>query len=195
LLLDEDAPPNLLSALGMLAAEKGFPYWSTEEPLHQGLALARAGEIRKGVALLRKGAARYDALGAAWHAPVALCLAAGLVGGVEGHALVDEASARFEHTDVRFFDAEVCRVKGVLLADGGDTAGAEAQLIKAIDIARSQGAKHWELRAATSLAHLWADQGRCTDAHDLLSPIYDWFMDDRATPDLRKAKMLLNQLG
>jgi predicted ATPase len=125
---------------------------------------------------------------------MALCLAAGLVGGAEGRVLVEDASARSERTGVRFFDAEIYRVRGTLLAEGGDVAAAEVQFVKAIDIARSQGAKHWELRAAISLAQLWRDQGRCTEARDLLAPVYGWFVEGLGTPDLRRAKALLNQL-
>jgi predicted ATPase len=109
--------------------------------------------------------------------------------------LVNEASARLEHIGVRFFDAEVCRVRGALLADGGKVAAAEAQFTKAIDIARRQGAKLWELRAATGLARLWRDQGRCMEARDLLAPVYGWFIEGLDTPDLQKAKALLNHLG
>ena len=108
---------------------------------------------------------------------------------------MDEAAARFEHTGVRLADAEVCRIRGALLADGGDVAEAEAQFTKAINIAREQGAKHWELRATTSLARLWGEQGRHTEARDLLAPVYGWFAEDLDTPDLRKANALLNQLG
>jgi tetratricopeptide (TPR) repeat protein len=192
--LDEDAPHYLVDAHGELAADYGSPYWVTEEPLHRGLALAKAGEIREGVALVRKGVVGYDALGVAVPALMALCLAAGLAGGAEGRALVEDASTRSERTGVRFFDAEICRVRGALLVDGGDVAAAEVQFVKAIDIARGQGAKHWELRAATSLARLWRDQGRCTEARDLLVPVYSWFVEGLGTPDLRRAKALLNQL-
>jgi predicted ATPase len=194
-LLDEDAPRHLLDALGELVAEQGFPYWRMEALLHRGLALARAGETREGVALVCKGAARYDALDAAWHAPVAFCLAAGLTKGVEGLALVDEASARFERTGVRFFDAEVRRIRGALLAEGGDAAGAEAQFLEAIGIARDQGAKHWELRAATGLARLRRDQGRRAEARDLLALVYGWFTEGFDLPDLRNARALLDALA
>jgi predicted ATPase len=108
---------------------------------------------------------------------------------------VEDASARSERTGVRFFDAEICRVRGALLVDEGDVAAAEVQFVKAIDIARGQGAKHWELRATTSLAQLWRDQGRCTEARDLLAPVYGWFVEGLDIPDLRRAKTLLNQLG
>jgi class 3 adenylate cyclase/DNA-binding winged helix-turn-helix (wHTH) protein/tetratricopeptide (TPR) repeat protein len=192
--LDEDVPHYLIDAFGELAAEHGSPYWVAEEPLHRGLALVRAGEIREGIALVREATAHYDALGGTGQALTALCLASRLAGGVEGRALVDEASALVE-PGVRVLDAEIYRIRGALLADGGDVAAAEAQFTKAIGIARAQGAKHWELRAATSLARLWRDQGRCTEAHDLLAPVYGWFNEGQGTPDLMRAKALLYQLG
>ena len=184
----------MVDELGELAREQGFSLWAAQMPLLRGLALVRAGEIREGVALVCQSVADYEALGAATSALAALCLAAGLARGVEGHALMDNASARFEHTGVRFLDAEMCRIRGALLVDRGDVAAAEVQFVKAIDIARGQGAKHWELRAATSLAQLWRDQGRCTEACGLLAPVYGWFVEGLGTPDLRRAKVLLNQL-
>ena len=66
---------------------------------------------------------------------------------------------------------------------------------KALSIAQEQGAKLWELRAAVSLAQLRRDQGRRTEAHDLLAPIYDWFTEGFDTPDLKEAKALLDELG
>jgi predicted ATPase len=72
---------------------------------------------------------------------------------------------------------------------------AEAFLWKAIELARNQQSKSWELRAATSLAQLWSDQGRRAEAHALLAPIYGWFTEGFAVPDLREAKALHDELG
>ena len=58
----------------------------------------------------------------------------------------------------------------------------------------AQEARLWELRAATSLARLWRDQGRAAEAHDLLAPVYGWFTEGFDTPDLRDAKVLLDEL-
>ncbi len=69
---------------------------------------------------------------------------------------------------------------------------AEVCFHKAVDIARSQEAKSWELRAATSLARLWQQQGKTNEAHHLLSEIYNWFAEGFDTPDLKDAKALLN---
>jgi predicted ATPase len=60
--------------------------------------------------------------------------------------------------------------------------------------ARRQSAKTWELRAASSLARLWRDQGKQTDARDLLAPVYTWFTEGLDTPDLREAASVLDEL-
>jgi predicted ATPase len=124
---------------------------------------------------------------------MAFCLAAGLAGGADGFALVEEASARTEQTSMRFFDAEICRVRADLLAAANEAAAAEREFTRAISIARGQGARHWELRAATSLARLWRDQGRFAEAVDLLAPVYDSF-EGYAAPDLIRAAALLGEL-
>ncbi len=71
----------------------------------------------------------------------------------------------------------------------------EACYRRAIDLARSQSAKSWELRAATRLARLWQSQGKTTEAHELLAPIYRWFTEGFDTADLKDAKALLEQLS
>jgi len=68
-------------------------------------------------------------------------------------------------------------------------------LQRAITVARNQGAKLWELRAAVALGRLWRDQGRYGDAHDLLAPVYGWFTEGFETPDLQDAKNLLDELA
>ena len=72
--------------------------------------------------------------------------------------------------------------------------GAEASYHEAIAIAQRQSAKLWELRAATSLARLWRDQGKRTEARELLAPVHGWFTEGLGTPVLREAKALLEEL-
>jgi predicted ATPase len=72
---------------------------------------------------------------------------------------------------------------------------AEACFRTAIEIARQQGAKLWELRAATSLARLWRQQGKRAEARHLLAEIYGWFTEGFETADLQEAKALLESLG
>ena len=71
----------------------------------------------------------------------------------------------------------------------------EREYQQAVSVARDQQAKSWELRAATSLARLWSEQGRAEAAHDLLLPVYDWFTEGHNTPDLVDARALLDELA
>jgi len=75
-----------------------------------------------------------------------------------------------------------------------DEAAAEAWLLRAVGAAQGQGARWWELRAATSLARLWRDQGKRAEARDLLAPVYGWFTEGFDTLDLKEVKALLDEL-
>jgi predicted ATPase len=82
-----------------------------------------------------------------------------------------------------------------LLLQRGHSETAEELYRKALSIAEEQGAKLWELRAAASLARLRRDQGRSAEARDLLAPVYGWLTEGFATPDLKEAKALLDELA
>jgi predicted ATPase len=84
--------------------------------------------------------------------------------------------------------------RGELLIAVGDAVVAEESLYQAIEVARRQSAKLFELRAAASLARLWRDQDKRTEARALLAPIYNWFTEGFDTPVLKDAKALLDQL-
>ena len=94
------------------------------------------------------------------------------------------------------FEPEVHRIAGEidLLSPERDMTTAEGRFQRALEIARAQQARSWELRAATSLARLWRDQGKRREAHDLLAPVYSWFTEGFDTPDLKDAKALLDEL-
>lgn len=77
----------------------------------------------------------------------------------------------------------------------GDYGAAEQNYHRALAVAKRQSAKMFGLRAATSLAHLWSDQGKCTEAHDLLALVYGSFTEGFDTPVLRDAKALLDRLA
>jgi predicted ATPase len=76
-----------------------------------------------------------------------------------------------------------------------DAANAATHFQRALAVAREQQAKSWELRAAMSMARLWRDQGKRTDARDLLAPVYGWFSEGFDTLDLKEAKALLDELA
>ena len=110
-------------------------------------------------------------------------------------AVLDSAHAFSEETGEGWWDAEIHRLKGtVTAAIGADIGGAEACFHDALEVARRQGAKSLELRAAMSLTRLWGDQNRITAARDLLGPVYSWFTEGFDTPDLKDAKALLDEL-
>ena len=94
-------------------------------------------------------------------------------------------------------EPEVHRVFGELLLQEStpDIGGAQVSFVTAVEVARSQEAKGYELRAATSLARLWREQGRHREARELLAPIYNWFTEGFDTKDLKDAKALLRQLS
>ncbi len=120
----------------------------------------------------------------------------------EGLAAIAEALALVERTGERFCEAELWRIKGELLlkaaADHAETSRAQAEAERcyhqAIEIARRQRAKAWELRASTSLARLWQQQGKQAEARQMLAEIYGWFTEGFGTADLQDAKALLEEL-
>ena len=99
-------------------------------------------------------------------------------------------------TEVRYYAAELYRLKGALLLQQAapDAAQAEACFHQALDVARQQQAKSWELRAATSLARLWQSQDKRQEAYALLAPVYEWFTEGFDTADLQEARVLLDAL-
>jgi predicted ATPase len=113
----------------------------------------------------------------------------GLQALVEAHTLV-------EQHEERYWEAEVYRLRGVLLLKqpGTPQAEAEAWLQRALEVARHQEAKSLELRAAISLARLWQQQDKRAAAHALLAPIYSWFTEGLDTADLQEARTLLEEL-
>ena len=116
----------------------------------------------------------------------------------EALTALEAAVAHFERrgSDASW-EPEVHRLMGDLLLRRNPNAAdrAEASYRRAIERARSQEAKSWELRAATSLARMWRDQGKPAEARALLAPVYGWFTEGFDTLDLKQAKALLNELG
>jgi len=100
-----------------------------------------------------------------------------------------------ERTEERYSEAELHRLRGDLLIASGDRTGAEQNYRQALAVATRQSTKVFELRAATSLARRWLDQGKRAEARDLLAPIYGWFTEGFDTPVLQDAKALLEQLA
>jgi hypothetical protein len=106
-----------------------------------------------------------------------------------------EGLAMAEKSGERWWEAELHRLKGVLLSSSGASPESEACFVRSIRVAQRQQAKSLELRSATSLARLWRDQAKREQAHDLLAPIYGWFTEGFDTADLKDAKALLDELS
>jgi len=115
----------------------------------------------------------------------------------EASTKIREAMTAVETTKERWHEAELNRVAGeiALRAPQPDVAKAEAHFARALEVARQQQAKSWELRAAMSMARLLYAQDERGRAHDVLAPVYGWFTQGFDTLDLQQAKLLLDEVG
>ena len=184
-----------------LASEQGFPQWLTTGSMLRGWALAMQGQGEEGTVQIRQALAVWRAMGAGMavsHWLVSLAEAYRQAGQAEeGLRLLAEAVVHVDSTGEHKYAAEVYWLKGELLLRQAipDEAQAEACLHQALEIARQQQAKSWELRAAVRLSRLWQQQGKRDEAHALLAPVYAWFTEGFDTADLREAKALLEELS
>jgi predicted ATPase len=182
-----------------IASEHGFPFWAARGRILQGWAEAQRGEAATGIARIRDGLAAAGATGAR-RAPLSLTLLAealALAGKIEeGLAALDDALATAALSGETGWDAEIHRLRGELTGrlPYPDPAKAEDSFRTALAIAREQGTRGYELRAATSLARLWRKQGRRGEARELLAPVYGSFTEGFDTPDLKEAERLLDEL-
>ena len=183
-----------------LATEKGFPFWVAAGTILRGWALVIQGQGEAGMAEVRQGIAAYRATGAAllvpYYCTVLADVAAHLGHTEDGLQVLAEAHTWVEQHEERVWEAEICRLRGILLLrqTGTSQAEAEAWLQRALDVARRQEAKSLELRAAMSLSRLWQQQGKQAAARELLAPIYGWFTEGFDTADVLEAKELLEEL-
>jgi predicted ATPase/class 3 adenylate cyclase len=187
------------AALIGLSAEHGFAQWRAVGVAFDGWAIAEQGRAVEGIARIEDGVDAYRATGAALFVPYSLALLGttyGLAGrAAEGLRFLAEALDAVKATGEHWFEPELHRLQGELLRLAGNDRGTtEACFLRAMAIAREQSAKLWELRAATSLARIWAEQGRRAESHDLLAPVYGWFTEGFDTVDLKEAKALLDEL-
>jgi class 3 adenylate cyclase/predicted ATPase len=182
-----------------VTTEQGFPFWRAQGTINRGWVKVKNGDVIEGISLLRSGSTAYRATGAESLTPYFTALLAGaceIAGQIEeALTLLDDALQIVERTGERWLKAELNRHKGRLVLRQGYTEAAEELYRKALSIAEEQEAKLWELRAATSLARLWREQSRRTEAHDLLAPLYGWFTEGFDIPDLKDGKALLDELA
>jgi class 3 adenylate cyclase/predicted ATPase len=183
-----------------LAEKKGSPVWKAGGIMNQGSVLALTGRASAAIDMLISGIAAWRATGATLWMPLFLprltSAHAELGQFEEAWRCIGEAMTAVETTKEKWCEAEVHRVAGeiALKSPEPDATQAQACFERALSVARAQQAKSWELRAATSLARLWRDQGKRQEAHDLLAPIYGWFTEGFDTLDLNEAEALLDEL-
>jgi predicted ATPase len=181
--------------------EQGFPFWVAYSSTLRGWVLAHQGQAQEGIEQINQGLIAYRATGAELarsHLLALLAEAHSAIGQPEaGLTVLMEALTLVDTTGQRWYEAELYRLKGALLLQQASDNQAEAETCfqRAIAIAQKQSAKSWELRATTSLAKLWQQQGKRQEAHDLLAPVYGWFTEGFDTADLKDAKALLDALA
>jgi predicted ATPase len=184
-----------------LAEEKGSRFWKAAGMANQGSLLALTGRASDATEMLNSAIAAWRTTGATIWMPLYLphlARAHAELGQFEeAWRCIGEAMTAAQTTKEKWCEAEIHRTAGeiALMSHAPDAAKAQAHFERAIAIAREQKAKSWELRAATSLARLWRDQGKRQQARDLLAPIYGWFTEGFDTLDLKKAKALLDELS
>jgi predicted ATPase len=208
---EEEEAQKLLAEASHLNQEQGFPDLLALSMGFQGCLMIHQGKAEAGTRKIQEVLSSMEAVGLRGGQPTFLTYQA------EGHmelrqtetglSVITQALELAEQSGERYYEPELYRLKGQLTLQKFQASSskfppapnpqgeAEACFQKAIDIARQQQAKSWELRAATSLARLWQQQGKRADALTLLLDVYNWFTEGFDTKDLQEAKALLDELG
>ncbi len=188
---------SLVEAAEVLAAEQRLSLM-LEPGMLRGVALVGQGAVDEAIARIREAVTEWTRLGRTILLPYGLAfLAEGLARHGDQAAALDalrEGLAIAGATGEVMWDAELHRVTGTVLLGENRLDEGQASLQQAIRIAQAQQAKSLELRATTSLARLWGEQGRRAEARELLAPVYGWFTEGFDTADLKDAKTLLDEL-
>ncbi len=196
----DEATANADELIG-LADETGASLWKAMGMLFRGTVCGLAGSASDAVEQITSALRSYRSTGATVSTSFllsALAKANARLGQLnEARRCMDEAVATVEATGERWNEAEIHRTAGeiALMSPQPDATKAQAHFERALEVARGQQARSWELRAAMSLARLWRDQGKRAEAHDLLAPVCGWFTEGFETRDLREAKALLEELA
>jgi predicted ATPase len=190
-----------IDELVALAHEKDAALWKAAEMVDRACLLILTRQASDAVQMFTSGRAAMRATGSTIMFPLAethLAFAYAQLGQFDdAWYCIGEAITIVETSKERLWEAEIHRTAGeiTLLSPEQDSTKAEAHFEKALSIAREQKAKSWELRAATSMARLWRDQGKRRHAHDLLAAVYGWFSEGFDTLDLKQARTLLEDLA
>ena len=191
------AAHELAQAQIAIAEENGFRQTLGQGRSLRGWAMTELGQTEKGIAELEPVAASApDAF--QMRASEMLAEVYARVGRSDGAlALLDEDLTRVGKSGARLYEAELYRLKGeaTLMRAPSASAAAETCFRKAVEVARGQSAKWWELRATVSLARLLRDNNRRDEARVMLAEIYNWFTEGFETADLKDAKALLQELS
>ena len=196
----KEARTTLQSAEQALAnsRDQSFPMLSGLGHIMRGWCLSAIGQAAEGIPLLLQGIAIRRAAGSNLLLAFYLTTLAEAYGMAaqpeEGLNWLAEAAKIMETTNDCWAEAETHRVRGTLLLSLHERAAAEKNYRQALEVARRQSAKFWQLRAAVSFARLWRDQGKVQQARELLAPVYGWFTEGFDTLDLKEAKALLEEL-
>jgi DNA-binding SARP family transcriptional activator/predicted ATPase len=200
-LLRRDVHPALTlgEACTGFATEQGFRYWWAIGALCHGWALVQEGRAEEGFAQIHQSRVEVQTTASGGALDFQLGVLADAhkkMGQVEkGLDLVAEALAIVRRAGACWYEAELHRLQGELLAMQGHERKAEASFHQAIEVTHRQSARSWELRATTSLGRLWHKQGKREEARLRLAEIYGWFTEGFDTPDLVDARALLTELG
>jgi predicted ATPase len=183
-----------------LSTEHGFIFWLAMANILHGWAMSEQGRNQEAIAQIQEGLAALRTAGAEVERPQDLSLLAEAymkTGRLDdGLSALTEALAVADEREARVYEAEAHRLKGELLLKQDHSNAAEAQSCfqRAIEIARKQSAKSWELRATMSFARLLDKQGKRDEARTMLAEIYGWFTEGFDTADLKDAKAPLDKL-
>jgi predicted ATPase len=184
-----------------LCREQGLPFYHALGRVLRGWALVEEGRAPEGIAEMREGLRAYRSTQARWTEPYLLALLAEAYGNAgqphEGLRVMAEALDVIRETQECAWEAELYRIEGELLLNSGAPRARpepEERFRRAIDTARRQEAKSWELRAAMSLGRLWQGQGKRDAARQLLTQVYGWFTEGFDTGDVQEATAMLRDL-
>jgi hypothetical protein len=197
-----DLPAAKRHGLALLnhSERHGIRLWGVWATCFGGLVALKEGDVEAG---LRTMGAAFDEAGDASFLPRYMVLlgeyaaALGQVGDVaRALSTMDGILARCERSQERWYVPELLRMKGELfLRESAASAAvaAEEHFTQAIKLATLQDARSWQLRSGVSLARLWDDLGRKTEARSQLAEILAWFSEGFTTADLQVAQKLLSE--
>jgi class 3 adenylate cyclase/predicted ATPase len=179
------------------STEQSNPYWAALAGILKGWLLAQQGQAEVAIQQIESSLADYEVtgscLGKSWF--LLLLAEARESGGHTEQALLalHQALTHVQRTGEAYYAAEIHRMRGELLLRSGQRLAGEAQACfeQALAVARSQHAKSFELRAASSLAQLWVAQSKHAPARQLLGPVLNWFTEGLDTADLQEARALM----